>query len=150
MPSLSLFSALWDQEVRVFAGLSEVKIQNRKGKVFPTAFDVDKVMEEVEDTGPAPVWQPKIAGWPDPVTPPPAKKGKRGAGAGEQKKIADRDSDFDFEHVARKEKGRRRRLELQSSSQPVPSAPASAGRTDRDLAGTQFPRNCVPNNIIEF
>ncbi len=31
-----------------------------------------------------------------------------------------------------------------------PSAPASAGGTDRDLAGTQFPRNCVPYNIIEF
>jgi hypothetical protein len=62
----ALFSALWDPEVRVPAGLSEVKIPNRKGKVFPTAFDVDKVMEEVEDTGPAPVWQPKIAGWPDP------------------------------------------------------------------------------------
>ncbi len=27
---------------------------------------------------------------------------------------------------------------------------ASAGETDRDLAGTQFPRNCVPYNIIEF
>jgi hypothetical protein len=27
---------------------------------------------------------------------------------------------------------------------------ASAGKTDRDLAGTQFPRNCVPYNIIEF
>ncbi len=30
------------------------------------------------------------------------------------------------------------------------SAPASAGGTDRDLAATQFPRNCVPYNIIEF
>ncbi len=30
------------------------------------------------------------------------------------------------------------------------SAPASAGGTDRDLAGTQFSRNCVPYNIIEF
>ena len=58
----ALLSALWDPMVRVPAGLSEVKIPNRKGKVFPTAFDVDKVMEELEDTGPAPVWQPKIAG----------------------------------------------------------------------------------------
>jgi hypothetical protein len=32
----------------------------------------------------------------------------------------------------------------------IASAPASAGGTDRDLAGTQFPRNCVPYNIIEF
>ncbi len=30
------------------------------------------------------------------------------------------------------------------------SAPASAGGTDRDLAGTQFPSNFVPYNIIEF
>ncbi len=105
--------------VRLPAGLSEVKTPNGKGKVFLTAYNVDKVMEEVEDTGPAPVWQPKIAGWPDPVTPPPAKKGKRGAGASEQKKLANRDSDSDFEFVAKKDKGRRRRLELQSSSQPV-------------------------------
>jgi hypothetical protein len=27
---------------------------------------------------------------------------------------------------------------------------ADAGETDWDLAGTQFPRNCVPYNIIEF
>jgi hypothetical protein len=90
----ALFSALWNPEVRVPAGLSQVMIPNRKGKVFPTAFDVDKVMEELEDTGPPPVWQPKIADWPEPVTPPPAKKGKRGD---EQKKIAERDSDSDFE-----------------------------------------------------
>ncbi len=32
----------------------------------------------------------------------------------------------------------------------APSMVASAGETDRDLAGTQFPRNCVPYNIIEF
>ncbi len=31
-----------------------------------------------------------------------------------------------------------------------PSVAASAGETDRDLAVTQFPRNCVPYNIIEF
>jgi hypothetical protein len=117
----ALLSALWDPEVRVPAGLSEVKIPNRKGKVFPTAFEVDKVMEEVEDTGPAPVWQPKIAGWPDPVTPPPAKRGKRGAGAGEQKKLANRDSDSDFElgAKAKKPRGRPRKLDLHSSSQPV-------------------------------
>ncbi len=30
------------------------------------------------------------------------------------------------------------------------SVVASAGETDRDLAVTQFPRNCVPYNIIEF
>ncbi len=30
------------------------------------------------------------------------------------------------------------------------SAPASAGGTDRDLAGRQFPRNCLPYNMIEF
>jgi hypothetical protein len=27
---------------------------------------------------------------------------------------------------------------------------ASAGETDRDLAGRHFPRNCLPYNIIEF
>ncbi len=27
---------------------------------------------------------------------------------------------------------------------------ASAGETDGDLAGKQFPRNCVPYNILEF
>ncbi len=30
------------------------------------------------------------------------------------------------------------------------SAAASAGETDRDLAATQFLRNCVAYNIIEF
>jgi hypothetical protein len=50
----ALFSALWGPEVHVPAGLSEVMIPNRKGKVFSTAFDVDKVMEELEDTGPPP------------------------------------------------------------------------------------------------
>ncbi len=88
--SSALFSALWDPVVLVPAGLSEMMIPNSKGKVFQTAFDVDKVMEELEDTGPPPVWQPKIAGWPEPVTTPPAKKGKRG---GEQKKKAERYSD---------------------------------------------------------
>jgi hypothetical protein len=114
----ALFSALGDQEVHVPAGLSEVVIPNCKGKVFPTAFDVDKVMEELVDTGPPPVWQSKIAGWPEPVTPPPAKKGKRG---GEQKKKAERDSDSDFEEVRVAKKGGRRKLDLhaRSSSQPV-------------------------------
>jgi hypothetical protein len=32
----------------------------------------------------------------------------------------------------------------------APSALASAGGTDRDLAATQFTRNYVANNIIEF
>ncbi len=32
----------------------------------------------------------------------------------------------------------------------IASMVASAGETDRDLAGMQFPRNCVPYNIIEF
>jgi hypothetical protein len=36
-----------------------------------------------------------------------------------------------------------------SSALRTASAPASAGGTDRDLAGTQFSRNCVPYNIIE-
>jgi hypothetical protein len=36
------------------------------------------------------------------------------------------------------------------SEQPPSSVVASAGETDRDLAVTQFPRNCVPYNIIEF
>ncbi len=90
----ALFSALWDPEVP--AGLSKVLILYCKGKVFPTALNVDKVMEELEDTGPPPVWQPKIEGWPEPVTPPPAKKGKRGA---EQKKKAEHYSDSDFEKV---------------------------------------------------
>ena len=108
-----MFSALWDPEVHVPAGLSEVVIPNSKGKVFPTAFDVDKVMEELEDTGPPPVWQPKIAGWPEPVTPPPAKKGKRG---GEQKKKAERDSDSDFEEVPVAKKGGRRKLDLHARS----------------------------------
>jgi hypothetical protein len=88
----ALFSALWDPEVHVPAGLSEVLIPNFKGKIFPTAFNVDKVMGEFEDTRRPPVWQPKIAGWPKPVTPPPAKKGKRG---GEHKKKAERDSNSD-------------------------------------------------------
>ncbi len=30
------------------------------------------------------------------------------------------------------------------------SVAASAGETDRDLAATQFLRNCVAYNIIEF
>jgi hypothetical protein len=86
-------------------------IPNCKGKVFPTALDVDKVMKELEDTGLPSVWQPKIAGWPEPVTPPPAKKGKRG---GEH-------SDSDFEEVRVAKKGGRRKLDLhaRSSSQPV-------------------------------
>jgi hypothetical protein len=114
----ALFSALWDPEVLVPAGLSEFAIPNRKGKVFPTAFDVDKVMEKLEDTGPPQVWQPKIAGWPEPVTLPPAKKGKRG---GEQKKKAKRDSDSDFEEVLVAKKGSRRKLDLhaRASSQLV-------------------------------
>ena len=114
-----MFSALWDPEVHVPAVLSEVVIPNSKGKVFPTAFDVDKVMEELEDTGPAPVWQPKIAGWPDPVTPPPAKKSKRGAGAGEQKKLDNDDSDSDLELGGPKKRGRGRPRKPDSSSQPV-------------------------------
>ncbi len=60
----------------------------------------------------------KITGWPDPLTPPPAKKDKRGAGAGEQKKMTERDSDSDFDHGAKK--GGLHKLELHSSSQPVP------------------------------
>jgi hypothetical protein len=93
-------------------------IPNSKGKVFPTAFDVDQVMEELKDTGPPQVWQPKIAGWPEPVTPLLAKKGKRG---GEQKKKAERDSDSDFEKVPVAKKGGRRKLDLhaRSSSQQV-------------------------------
>jgi hypothetical protein len=31
-----------------------------------------------------------------------------------------------------------------------PSTPASAGGTNRDLAATQFTKNCVAYNIIEF
>jgi hypothetical protein len=114
----ALFSALWDPEVRVPAGLSKLMIPNLKGQVFRTAFDVDKVMEELEDTGPPQVWQPKITGWPEPVAPPPAKKGKRG---GEQKKIAERNSNSDFEKVLVAKKGGRRKLNLhaRSSSQPV-------------------------------
>ncbi len=112
----ALFSALWDREVHDPAGLSEVMIPNCN--VFPTAFDVDKVMEELEDTGSPPVWQPMIAGWPEPVTPPPAKKGKRG---GEQKKKAERDSYSDFEEVPVAKKGSQCKLDLhaRSSSQPV-------------------------------
>ncbi len=68
--------------------------------------------------GPPPVWQPKIAGWPEPVTPPPAKKGKRGGG---QKKKAEYDPNADFEEVPVAKKGGRRKLDLhaRSSSQPV-------------------------------
>ncbi len=114
----ALFSALRDPEVHVPAGLSEVMIPNSKGKVFPIAFNVDKVMEELEDTGPPLVWQPKIAGWPEPVTPPPAKKGKWG---GEQNNKAERDSDADFEEVPVAKKRCLRKLDLhaRSSSQPV-------------------------------
>jgi hypothetical protein len=36
------------------------------------------------------------------------------------------------------------------SSSVKSSVVASAGETDRDLAGRQFPRNCLPYNIIEF
>jgi hypothetical protein len=46
-----LFSALWDQVVHVPAGLSEVMIPDRKGKIFQTAFDVDKVMALAQDRG---------------------------------------------------------------------------------------------------
>jgi hypothetical protein len=66
-------------------------------------------MEELEDTGPPQVWQPKVAGWPEPVTPPPAKKGKRG---GEQKQKAVRNSDSDFEEVLVVKKGSRHKIDL--------------------------------------
>jgi hypothetical protein len=115
----ALFSALWDPEVRVPAGLSEVKIPNRKSKVIATAFQVDKAMEDVEDKGPKPVWQPKIAGWPEPVTPPPAKRGGRGAGAGEKLDNRDSDSDFELGGAKKRARGRPRKLNLHSSSQPV-------------------------------
>ena len=115
----ALFSALWDPEVRVPAGLSEVKIPNRKGKVIQTAFQVDKVMEDVADTGPKPVWQPKIAGWSEPVTPPPAKRGGRGAGAGEKLDNRDSDSDFELGGAKKRARGRPRIHDLHSSSQPV-------------------------------
>ncbi len=74
----SLVPALWDPEVRVPASLSEVMNPNCKGKVVPSVFNADKVLEEDELSGPAAVWQPKIAGMPDPVTPPMAKRGTRG------------------------------------------------------------------------
>ncbi len=76
------------------------------------------VMEELDDTGPPQVWQPKIAGWPEPVTPPPAMQGKR---SGEQKKKAKRDSDSDFEEAPVAKKGGRHKLDLhaRSSSQQV-------------------------------
>jgi hypothetical protein len=97
--------------------LSEVLILNSKGKVITTAFNVDKVTEELEDAGPPLVWQPKIAGWPEPATSPPAKKGKRGC---EQKKNSKRDSNSDFEEVPVAKKGGQRKLNLhaRSSSQP--------------------------------
>jgi hypothetical protein len=66
-----------------------------------------------KDRGPPPVWQPKIEGWPELVTPPPAKKGKRGA---EQKKKAEHYSDSDFEEVPVAKKGRRRKLNLHARS----------------------------------
>ncbi len=51
----------------------------------------------------------------------------------------------------------RSRAEPRGSPNPAPrigdpgsSVAASAGETDRDLAGRQFPRNCLPYNIIEF
>jgi hypothetical protein len=61
----ALFSAPWDPEVRVPAGLSEEKIPNSKGKLVPTVFNADKMMEEEEQSEPAAAWQPKIAGRPD-------------------------------------------------------------------------------------
>jgi hypothetical protein len=99
--------------------LSEVKIPNRKSKVIATAFQVDKAMEDVEDKGPKPVWQPKIAGWPEPVTPPPAKRGGRGAGAGEKLDNRDSDSDFELGGAKKRARGRPRIHDLHSSSQPV-------------------------------
>ncbi len=35
-------------------------------------------------------------------------------------------------------------------ARPAASMVASSDETDRDLAGTQFPRYCMPYNIIEF
>ncbi len=51
-------------------------------------------MDEEERSGPAVVWQPKIAGMPVPVTPP--------MQGGEQKMSVNLESDFNFEeeHVA--------------------------------------------------
>ncbi len=91
-----------------------------KCKVFPNAFNVDKVQDEEEETGPRPIWQPKIVGLPAPVTPPQAKKGKL---RGEQKKkkaVCESDSDFEEEDVMQKKVGRRKLdLEARASSQPV-------------------------------
>ncbi len=119
-----LFSALWDPELRVPAGLSEVMIPNRKGKVYrlyPTAFNVDKAQEEEDETGPPPMWKPKIAGLPQPVTPPPAKKGKRDGGLKTQR-ICAAESDFEQDNVVQKKRvGRPSKLDLQAraASQPV-------------------------------
>jgi hypothetical protein len=86
--------------------LSEVIIPNRKRKVVPSAFNVDKVMDEEGESGPVRVWQPKIAGKPDPVTPPQAKKGKRGA---EQKKAVVSEADSDRIRRLKRRKSRRRK-----------------------------------------
>jgi hypothetical protein len=115
-----LFSALCDPEVSVLGGLSEIRIPNSKGDVVPTVFNAEKVMEEGELSEPAAVWQPKIVGRPDPVTPPMAKRGRRG---GKQQKTVLRESDSDFEagEAVVKEKGGWRKLILdsRSCSQPV-------------------------------
>ncbi len=60
-------------------------LPNSKDKVVPTVFNADKALEEDELSGPAVVWQPKIAGMMDTVPPPPAKRGK----CGKQKNKAD-------------------------------------------------------------
>jgi hypothetical protein len=114
----ALLSALWDPDVRVPSGMSLVAIPNRKGKVVPTAFNVDKVIEEDEESGPAPTWQPKIAGREDPVTPPPAKKSKR---SGEQKVVRPVDSYFEVAEGKSKVGRRKLLLEAPSATQPVMS-----------------------------
>ena len=117
----ALLSVLWDPEVQVPSSLSLVPIPRRKGKVVPTAFNVDKVIEDEEVPGPAPVWQPKIAGREDPVTPPPAKRSKHEQ---QRKVVRAVDSDLGEEASGNSKIGRRKLvLEARSASQPVKSVP---------------------------
>ncbi len=58
------------------AGLSAVMIMNSKGKDVSTVFNADYVVDEEEGSGPAVVWQQKIAGMPALATPQQEKQAK--------------------------------------------------------------------------
>lgn len=121
--------------MQVPSSLSLVPIPRRKGKVVPTAFNVDKVIEDEEVPGPAPVWQPKIAGREDLVTPPPAKRSKHEQ---QRKVVRAVDSDLGEEASGKSKIGRRKLvLEARSASQPAPAKDAESMAAEDASASSQ-------------